>query len=181
MIYLLMRICSIENCDRQHDSHGFCSLHATRYRRLGTPLLNKSDECANSSCDNKRAKSRKMCSRCYYKYLTYGDANALDKNRKQGHGSINADGYVYIQKNGVRKFEHRWVMEEKIGRELLSHEEVHHKNGVRHDNRIENLELWSHSQPKGQRVEDKLAWAYEIIDLYSAYCWADTVVGEKLF
>jgi len=35
------------------------------------------------------------------------------------------------------------------------------------DNRESNLELWSSSQPKGQRVEDKVAWAREILALYS--------------
>lgn len=60
-------------------------------------------------------------------------------------------------------------MEQYIGRPLLRHEEVHHINGVRHDNRPENLELWSTSQPKGQRVEDKLAWAREMISLYEGF------------
>ena len=45
---------------------------------------------------------------------------------------------------------------------------MHHKNGDRLDNRPENLELWSTAQPKGQRVEDKLAFARRLLDLYSA-------------
>ena len=71
-----------------------------------------------------------------------------------------------ILRSGRRAFEHCFVMEEYLGRQLLAEENVHHKNGVRDDNRIENLELWSSSQPSGQRVEDKLKWARSIISLY---------------
>ncbi len=72
---------------------------------------------------------------------------------KQGYVCLYLPEHPQSNSTGV-VFEHRKVMCEALGRILEKHENVHHKNGIRTDNRLENLELWHRPQPAGQRVSD---------------------------
>lgn len=77
----------------------------------------------------------------------------ISKRAENGH--INPQGYVMqTVETGRRVNQHRYVMEQMLGRRLHDFEKVHHKNGERADNRPENLELWCIGHPSGQRVHD---------------------------
>lgn len=102
----------------------------------------------------------------YYRVVRDGEPGSVEPMcAPDGEGTI-ASGYRIFEVNGQTIREHRIVMEEFLGRKLFEHETVHHKNGIRDDNRIENLELWSTSQPFGQRIKDKIIWAKEILKEY---------------
>jgi len=80
----------------------------------------------------------------------------------KGSGHVGKDGYRRIHvSNGRRVLEHVHVMEEILGRRLVPPENVHHKNGVGHDNDPGNLELWLKMQPSGQRVSDLMEYIAE--------------------
>lgn len=129
-------LCSVSGCDKPIHGNGICNSHAWRVRKYGNVSLPTPEP----------KEPTKWVSKWGYRIVYL-----------PGHPMANSSGAIA---------EHRLVMAEHIGRNLLPNENVHHVNGDRLDNRIENLELWSKSQPAGQRVEDKVAWAIELLKTY---------------
>jgi hypothetical protein len=86
----------------------------------------------------------------------------------RGEGHITKQGYRYVVLDGTKYLEHRVVMEQVLGRPLEPYETVHHRNGIRSDNRPENLELWTSTQPYGQRIDDLIDF---IVSHYPERTW----------
>lgn len=180
--------CNVDGCEIPDLTMGYCSGHY-KQSRLGkefTPVKTegvrgKPTQCSAPECDRRtigdgfcekhRARWKSGADIDIPHYSHYRTWEEIDQWRPS---KPDKNGYILLSRGvnprredkRTRIFEHRYVMEQHLGRRLLKKETVHHINGVRDDNRLENLELWSSSHPAGQRVVDKVAWAKEILNQY---------------
>ena len=131
-----------------------------RATRIANGFYGKCAHCGDNLGRNEGLKgknARGYCRKC----------NKGDLSHQWKGGTINEDGYRVIQPGiGKSILEHRFVMEKSLGRKLYANETVHHRNGVRDDNRIENLELWVGAPTRGIKTTDAIAWAKEILLRY---------------
>jgi hypothetical protein len=181
-------VCSVEGCGRARCAKGLCKLHWGR-RKRGMPLdlpvrteVSRVGPCLVEGCERRR-NARGYCATHYVRLVKHGDPLVVTRFAPRGwwkdsagycYRTVSADhpGSRFMLAHGKRSTSsniiavHRDEMQKMLGRPLFKGENVHHINGIRDDNRPENLELWVSSQPSGQRVKDCLTWAREIIARY---------------
>lgn len=137
------------DCGRPYGQRRRCYMCRPPRKRTSTTV--KCAECRTPFEVQPNQKTRgegKFCSyECKY-------------NASRGHFSVGAKytdrrGYVMV-KTGLRQYtsEHRLVAAASLGRQLAPDEQVHHVNGVKDDNRPENLQVLTNAEH--QRLHDHL-------------------------
>jgi hypothetical protein len=124
-------------------------------------------ECRRGNTDRVRAWRhtglKLVCERCgatFYRryaqpFCSKNCANLGENNPGWAGGRTIRYGYVLVKTAAYRyEPEHRLVMAGYLGRPLKSWEIVHHRNGIKTDNRLENLELFIEHHPRGQRPHE---------------------------
>lgn len=164
--------CSVQGCDDAVKAKNLCAVHYARLRTgkdVTMPRRRKRGtgrgQCKLDFCCQPAVGS----GYCQFHYNRHKTGQSLDVT-KEFLQSVDAikwrtdkNGYVIGSLKGKHVLQHRFVWEQHHGRPLHPFENIHHINGRRDDNRIENLELWTKAQPCGQRPEDLVAW---VVDNY---------------
>lgn len=161
-------ICKHHNCVRpaRYGNRGWCNAHYLRQREgrdMDAPIPYRRPNgspaplCRHPGCGQPRV-AKCLCPLHYDRARRGTD---MDAPKRVSDGTWRMNGYVMVRHNGENIRQHRLIMEQALGRRLAPWENVHHVNGVRDDNRLENLELWVNPQPQGQRAEDLARWVVE--------------------
>jgi hypothetical protein len=153
------------------QAKGLCSTHHQRWWTKGDlgPVGRLTESQQGKTCKHpddcpEPAYQRGWCRMHMARVRRDGQPGPVEPlKRSNGEGNLDSRGYVRMTVDYQRIQAHRYVMEQALGRPLRDFENVHHINGIRSDNRPENLELWVKAQPAGQRARDLAEW---VLDTY---------------
>jgi hypothetical protein len=162
----------VDGCDNPEESQGYCAMHRWRVRTYGEPgpaerrkagrRRAPAAPCTVDGCDRLRNHGSPYCHLHRERLRRTGEVGPAQPMRVKGVVNPRSDGYRRLTlPDGRRVLEHVHVMEQHLGRRLVAGENVHHKHGMRSENKIEDLELWFVMQPSGQRVTDLMEYIAE--------------------
>lgn len=168
--------CLVKGCDRPVHALAYCQRHYQRWHTRGStdrvgPTHKKLPKCLVSDCPRPDV-SGGYCWVHRWRIEQHGSPQEDRPVRewKPNLGRTTKDGYVLVRAPGHPNAngrgyvpEHRLVMGEHLGRDLRPDETVHHKNGDKADNRLENLELWIGNHSHGSRLTDRIESALQVL------------------
>ena len=140
--------CQVENCDRICRTKGYCQRHYYHFWKYGDPLITKRNKKIKQICiicqkefeiyPSQVKRGQKCCSRtCGAIYC--GRSRTVPIENQKWYK--NKKGYLVCKRKEGQIRQHRFIVEQSLGRKLTKDEYVHHKNHIKDDNRIENLEI----------------------------------------
>lgn len=142
--------CIIEGCEKNRYGNGYCRPHWYGNKQYGDPLAVReylkgggTGKCSIEEC-HRLVRAKRFCTKHLDRFTKYGSPY-ITKYATPGSGHINKRGYKIIRCDGKAGFEHKFIVEQKLGRSLTNNEDIHHLDGNKLNNHLNNLIVLSKS------------------------------------
>lgn len=164
-LYLNQELAMHEIADKLNVSVGSVYNYIKEYGIKSRPRMSEKTRAKISNSQKGKPSARKGCklsAETKRKISESHKGNFIVKSEYGGHRKKRTDGYIMVYvpdhplstKDGY-VMEHILIMEKEIGRFITRDEVVHHKNHIRDDNRIENLELMTFKEHAGMHMKER--------------------------